>query len=63
MKKLQLNISGDEDEDMLIAEGDDTYNDLKKAMNDLLIKTRRGVRNNATYKEVKKAIDACIQWR
>jgi hypothetical protein len=61
LKKLQLNVTGDGDmEDLLVAEGDTKYNDLKKSANDLLVRARCMAKNNATYKEVKKTVESLL---
>jgi hypothetical protein len=57
LKKLQVNLGGGEDEELLIAEGHVEYNDLRKRTEEVLKTTRRNARNNATYKELKKALD------
>ena len=57
MKKLELNLDGEEGEEILIAEDNMKYNDLKKNTEEKLKKARRAARTNATYKEVKKALE------
>ena len=57
LKKFELNISGDDDEDLVIGEGDGKYLVLKRTSEELIKKARRMAKNNATYKELKKALD------
>jgi hypothetical protein len=59
LKKILLNLAEEEDdEDLLVAEGDAKYRSLKKATDELLVMARRSAKTNATYKEVKKIVDA-----
>ena len=58
LRKLQLNIRGQEGEDVLIPEGHEMYDDLKKGTDDMLKITRQLAKNNDTYKEVETALEA-----
>jgi hypothetical protein len=61
LKRLQLNVNGGDDEDLIVAEGHVGYDELKKDFDDMVKKTRRLAKGNATYKEVKKALETIQQ--
>ena len=58
IKKLELNVGGGEDEDVLIGESDERYPALKKTTEESIKKARRMAKRNAKYKEIKRALDA-----
>lgn len=61
MKKMEFNLEGEEDEDLLIPEGHDKYNDLKRKTDDVLKRVRGVAKKNATYKEVKKTLESMLR--
>lgn len=60
LKKLEINVDGGDSDNILVAEGHMQYSNLRKKTDELLQSTRRMAKNNATYKEVKKAMDDIV---
>ena len=58
MKNLEINLYRSEVNGLLIKEGHEIYNDLKKTSNNLLKEARKIARTNHTYKEMKKVLDS-----
>ena len=58
MKNLEINLYCSEVNGLLIKEGHEIYNDLKKTSNNLLKEARKIARTNHTYKEMKKVLDS-----
>ena len=56
LKKLEVNLVGSEEDELVVAESDEAYKDLKKRTDDMLKKARRSAKSNATYKELKKVL-------
>ena len=58
LKKIQLHVKGDQGEDLIVPESHEKYKSLKKETDEAMKKTRRAAKNNETYKEVLKVLEA-----
>jgi hypothetical protein len=61
LKNLQIDIGTTDNERVLVVEGDEKYDDLKKFSEDGIKKARQDAKKNKMFKEVKKALEAMQQ--
>jgi hypothetical protein len=60
MKKMEVDVGGGQEDDVIVPETHSKYEALKKQTDESIKKARRASKNNMMYKEVKKELDA---WR